>query len=185
MNLAAVAPSWVLVILAILLLAAAAEDAWRLRISNITSGGVLLVGILAIMIAGPQVILWQNIVVLCAILAVGTALFAAGHFGGGDVKLFAAVGFWFSLKSSLILISAIFLAGGALALIVLGLRLTRRKSDNKARSKNQVPYGVAIAAGAAFALFAVIQQSPERSIMDFSPDAMKRLTQPPSGSLAL
>ena len=185
MNLAAVAPPWLLLILGALLLAAAVEDTWRLRISNITSAGVLLAGILAIIIAGPQLVLWQNVVLLCAILAVGTALFAAGHFGGGDVKLFAAVGFWFSLKSSLILITAIFLAGGALALIVLGLRLTRRKSDNKARRKNQVPYGVAIAAGAAFALFSVIQQSPERSIMDFSPDAMKRLTQPSAGSLAL
>ncbi|MEO6359422.1 MAG: prepilin peptidase [Sphingomicrobium sp.] len=178
MNLAASAPSWLLLILGALLLAAAAEDAWRLRISNITSGAVLLAGILAVAIAGPQLILWQNVVVLCAILAVGTALFTAGHFGGGDVKLFAAVGFWFSLKSSLILISAIFLAGGALALIVLGLRLLPRKTSKTSRKKNQVPYGVAIAAGAAFAFFIVIQQSPERAIMDFSPDAMKRLTRP-------
>lgn len=185
MNLAATAPSWLVIILGILLLAAAAEDVWRLRISNIISAGVLLAGLLAIAIAGPQLILWQNVVIMCAILAVGTALFAAGHFGGGDVKLFAAVGFWFSLKGSLILISAIFLAGGLLALIVLGLRLTPRRQSKKARGKNQVPYGVAIAAGAAFALVTVIQQSPARSIIDFSPDAMKRFTQPKSGSLAL
>ena len=52
--------------------------------------------VVAAVMAGPELALWQNLVVFLALLAVGTPMFAAGKLGGGDVKLLAAVGLWFS-----------------------------------------------------------------------------------------
>ena len=60
MNLAATAPTWLLLLFAFLLVAAAAEDAWRLRISNLTSLLILVAAIMAAMLVGPRLALWQN-----------------------------------------------------------------------------------------------------------------------------
>lgn len=157
MNLAASAPSWVLALVTILLLAGAAEDLWRFRISNFISLGVLATAIVAMALAGFQVILWQNLLVFALILLIGTLLFSFGFFGGGDVKLFAACGLWFSLVGAIKLVSAIFLAGGALALIILCFRRVRGKKrgtprQGKNAAAGSIPYGVAIAVGAIFAL---------------------------------
>jgi Flp pilus assembly protein protease CpaA len=70
-NLAAEAPQWLALVLAILLVAAAAEDALRLRISNITVLLVIAAGLAAAIAAGIDV------AVFAALLAVGTPLFAA------------------------------------------------------------------------------------------------------------
>ena len=85
MNLTAEAPQWLALILAILLIAAAVEDAVRLRISNLTVGLVLGAAIGAAITVGFDLRLWQNLVVFLVLLAVGTPMFAAGRLGGGDV----------------------------------------------------------------------------------------------------
>lgn len=168
MNLAASAPSWILAIVTILLLAGAAEDLWRLRISNLISLGVLATAVAAMAIAGFDTILWQNLLVFALILLIGTLLFSFGFFGGGDVKLFAACGLWFSLAGAISLVSAIFLAGGALALLILCFRRVRRKKrgtprQGKSAEARSIPYGVAIAVGAIFAFFTPSNHASSRT----------------------
>lgn len=157
MNLAAGAPLWLALVFAILLLVAAAEDALRLRISNVTVLLVIFTASAAAVIAGVQLALWQNLVVFLVLLVAGTPLFAAGKLGGGDVKLLAAVGLWFSVKSAATMLIAVLLAGGVLALMVLVLRAfswseAARQRAVILRPKGGIPYGAAIAAGALIAM---------------------------------
>lgn len=157
MNLAFEAPAWLTLILSILLFAAGLQDAVRLRISNLISGLILVGGIVAAILAGPQWSLWQNLLVLIGLLAAGMPLFAAGKLGGGDVKLFAATGFWFDLSGALHFLAAAFIAGGVLAVIILALRLVRWRDGVVRRVRvlkkgAGIPYGVAIAAGALIAI---------------------------------
>jgi prepilin peptidase CpaA len=156
-NLAAAAPPWLALVFALLLIAAAAEDALRLRISNLTVAIVIVASVAAAIIAGPQLNLWQNLAVFTALLLVGTPLFAAGRLGGGDVKLLAAAGLWFSIKGAATMLIAVMLAGGVLAIVVLILRAFSwsEAARNRAvilRPKGGIPYGVAIAAGALIAM---------------------------------
>lgn len=147
MNLVANAPSWLAILLACAMVAAAIEDARRLRISNTTSLVVLAGAIVAAAIEGPTWLLWQNFCVFVAILILGTAAFSAGWFGGGDVKLFAAVGLWFDLRSALQLVVLIFLAGGVIAIVYLLVRMVQGRGPRETRNA-RIPYGIAIAVGA-------------------------------------
>lgn len=153
MKLAAGAPLWLAVIFALLLLAAAAEDAARLRISNFLCVAILAAAFVAVAIAGPERALWQNVVVFGTLLTVGTALFAAGKLGGGDVKLLAAAGLWFDIRGGALMLTSVLLAGGVLALIILAFRMfdwsdTARDRVQVLRPGAGIPYGVAIAIGA-------------------------------------
>ncbi|WP_309662581.1 prepilin peptidase [Sphingomonas sp.] len=152
MRLAAEAPLWLALILALLLVAAAIEDAVRLRISNIICILILGAAFVAIAVAGPQSALWQNIVVFGALLGMGTLLFASGKLGGGDVKLLASAGLWFDIRSGVVMLTSVLLAGGVLALVILGLRMFNWSDAAIARvrllkPKGGIPYGVAIASG--------------------------------------
>jgi len=142
LNLITSAPLWLIAVLIVALLAGAIEDALRLRISNITSVIVLAGGICAAVLAGPSVSLWQNALVFCAILALGTAAFAAGLLGGGDVKFLAALGIWVDLIGGVWLVALVFIAGGFLGAAYIASRPYR---SNK---KQRIPYGIAIAIGA-------------------------------------
>lgn len=153
MNLAAFAPAWLTAILIFLLLIAAAEDAWRLRISNWTSLAILLSALVAMALIGPTWALWKNGAIFIGLLVIGTPLFAAGKLGGGDVKLLAVSSLWFDFGGAVRMILAVAIAGGLLALILLALR--RLKWSEKVlanapvlRRRGGIPYGVAIAAGA-------------------------------------
>jgi prepilin peptidase CpaA len=93
-------------------------------------------------------------------LVAGFALFALGTIGGGDAKLFAAIALWLGFANLLDFTVAASIFGGALALLILGLRhvplpaflmsqgwLVRLHDE-----KSGIPYGVALAAGALFVL---------------------------------
>ena len=152
MNLAADAPLWLAMMLALLLIAGAAEDAVRLRISNITCGLTAVTALVAMGVVGLKPSVWQNFAVFAALMAVGTLLFAVGKLGGGDVKLFAATGLWFGLSGALTMLICVLLAGGVLALLILGLRMFRWSEAARGRvvtlkAGSGIPYGVAIAAG--------------------------------------
>jgi len=156
-NLAAEAPLWLALIFTALLAVAATEDAARLRISNVTILLVIAGAVTAAIIAGVQLDLWQNLAAFAVLLVAGTPLFAAGKLGGGDVKLLAAAGLWFSIKSAVWMLAAVMLAGGVLALIVIALRMfswseAARERMVVLRPKGGIPYGVAIAAGALIAM---------------------------------
>jgi prepilin peptidase CpaA len=146
LNLILAAPIWLIVLFGLAMVAAAIEDAARLRISNVTSLLVIVGAVAAAVIEGPSLGLWQNAVVFLAILLLGTAAFSAGWLGGGDVKLFAAAGLWFDLRSAIWFVALTFLAGGAVAIGYMVSRPFRRSA--KSSRHTRIPYGIAIALGA-------------------------------------
>jgi prepilin peptidase CpaA len=101
-----------------------------------------------------------------AVLVAGTALFARGWLGGGDVKLLAAVILWVPapLLASFALVTS--LAGAALGLLFMtplrrhlpaapqALAFATGGAARGTRLRQPMPFGVAIAAGGLFALFA-------------------------------
>jgi prepilin peptidase CpaA len=159
MNLIAVAPLWLIIVLALALVAGAAEDAARLRISNITCLVVAAGAIAAMVIAGGSISLWQNLALFAAILILGTFAFSAGWLGGGDVKLLAAVGLWVDLRSGVSLLTAILLSGGLVAIAFLAFRIVCREGIKSARQR-RIPYGMAIALGTLISILVV--REPQR-----------------------
>ena len=90
-------------------------------------------------------------------LVAGMAMFAFRWIGGGDAKLFAAAALWLGLTPSLTYLFYTALAGGLLAVSLLGLRSARVRAvmpampgwfERLATPGANVPYGVAIAVGA-------------------------------------
>ena len=61
------------------------------------------------------------------------------------MKLFAAAGLWFDLRSSVWFIALVFISGGVVALCYLASRLFRRAA--KDMKNTRIPYGIAIALG--------------------------------------
>jgi prepilin peptidase CpaA len=158
MNLVTGAPVWLAGLLVLTLIAAAIEDASRLRISNIACLAVLIEAVIAIALEGFSPGLWQNAVALACVLAAGTLVFSAGLLGGGDVKLLAALAFWLDLPHLPWLVAAVFIAGGIVALVYIGAGLATSAVRGVRRKDRRVPYGIAIAAGA---LFVFAFQRPE------------------------
>jgi prepilin peptidase CpaA len=156
-NLIAFAPLWLAGLLLVALLAAAAEDLWRLRISNVTVLAVIATAIAAMAFEGFRGPLWQNAVIFAVIMIIGTFAFSANLLGGGDVKLLAAAGLWVNFETALWLIASIFIAGGAVAVIYI---IRRKLKGVKRRDANRIPYGIAIASGAIFVLGTLYAQSP-------------------------
>ena len=154
MNLLATAPGWLVAILLFLLFLAAIEDGWRLQISDWTSGAIALGAFLAIGLNGPIVGLWQNFLLFVLVLVIGTAMFARGWMGGGDIKLLAASVLWFDLSSGWKLLVSIALAGGVVALFVIFVRKLSwpdrlRQQVLLLKPREGIAYGIAIALGVA------------------------------------
>lgn len=152
MNLVLLAPSWLILGLLLCLMAAAIEDAARLRISNLLPLTIIALAVVAISIAGPNRSLWQNLLLFSALLVVGTFLFSARLLGGGDVKLFASCGLWFDLSQGWRMLAAVAIAGGLLAITLLSIRPVVPAVAHRVllfKPKTGIPYGIAIAAGTA------------------------------------
>jgi len=141
-----------------LLAVAAVGDVLRYRIPNAIPIALALLYLPAALATGTglEQIAWHLGAGL-VVLLIGMALFFANLFGGADAKLLAACACWtgFALLPPFLIVMA--LAGGALAVVLLFLRLIlrRRKAQPDgptwlarqiARPK-AVPYGVAIAIG--------------------------------------
>jgi prepilin peptidase CpaA len=164
MNLIVGAPLWLSLLLIVALAAAAIEDALRLRISNLTCAVVFIGAIVAAALHGFSPSLWQNALMCLAILAVGMPAFAAGWFGGGDVKLLAAIGLWLDLGSAAALIAAVFMAGGIIAALYIAARSWKAARRSSVRRDGKVPYGLAIVAGA-FVMFGIqLSETPANSV---------------------
>ena len=156
MNLVGLAPLWLISALLVVLAAAAVEDGWRLRISNLIPLTIIIIAIVAIVIAGPRMALWQNLTLFAALLVIGTFLFSARLLGGGDVKLLASCGLWFDLSGGWRMLVIVAIAGGILAMLILSIKLVAPESARRwipLKPNSGVPYGVAIAAGTAVAIW--------------------------------
>lgn len=151
MNLLATAPLWMIGILAVLLAAAAIQDAVQLKISNLLTVAVFALGVVAMALIGFHSGVWQNFLAFAVVFAAGAVLFSLGALGGGDVKLLAAVALWTDGRGAPLLIAAILIGGGVLALLILFLRVIApdglRRRVATLRPRAGIPYGVAVSLG--------------------------------------
>ncbi|HVY33549.1 MAG TPA: prepilin peptidase [Caulobacteraceae bacterium] len=150
-----------LLIFPALMVWAALEDVTTFTISNRLNAVLVVAFCLAAPLSGAPIgLIGLNLAVGAAGLLIGMGLFALGWIGGGDAKLLAAASLWLGWPALTTFLLATTLAGGALAILLLGLRaqLVRNHTPALAGWMERLttpgapaPYGVAIACGALFA----------------------------------
>lgn len=140
-------------------IAAMVYDTWKYQIPNFVS--ILLVALFALAaLLLPVPINWLlHVGIGAAVFVVGAVLFSFGLFGGGDVKMLAALSLWMGLGLLADFLLLVGVIGGVLGLLLIVLRRyagpvekawTRtgiRFPAALAAGKN-VPYGLAIGAAA-------------------------------------
>jgi prepilin peptidase CpaA len=152
-----------------LLLAAAFTDLARYRIPNVIVGAVVTAFVIGAVFNLSWPALAWSVAAGVGMFLLGAGLFAFGLFGGGDVKLIAAMALWTGFADLPRFLFVMSVAGGLLGAIWLVRRRLRRPAaaagapaSNGApsiRLPNRIPYGVAIAlAGLDF--FVVSPHSP-------------------------
>jgi prepilin peptidase CpaA len=128
------------------------EDLTRRRISNWTSGGALIAGLILHFAQRG----WTGALHSLFGSAIGFAVFLIfyllGGMGGGDVKLMA--GFGALLGDARILPAALLAAisGGLMAVVYLAFRALARRLGSGEKTAESIPYAPAITAGAWLAL---------------------------------
>ena len=138
-----------LVACGLLLVSAGIEDVRIREIANWKNAAIALLAPLWWWSIGMPV--WPDMAIQLALAAIVFAIFvgafALGQMGGGDVKLIGAVALWLPFTALTQMLVAMSLIGGGLTLAMLIEHRWRRN-----RSPIEIPYGVAIAAAALFAL---------------------------------
>ena len=146
-----------LIAFALLLLLAAWQDLRTMRIADAVSlaiVGAFAVWALSGLALGSMSFTAIGLALACAavVFGAGTAAFAAGALGGGDVKLLAAASLFAGpgLISDFLLVTA--LAGGVLGVAVfagapIGPSAPAADTAIRTRLRRGLPYGPAIAAG--------------------------------------
>jgi prepilin peptidase CpaA len=151
--------SLLLIVFPALVIAAALSDAASMTIPNWISAALVAAFFPVALAAGlPLATLATAVGVGAAALFIGAAMFALRWIGGGDAKLFAASALWLGVSGAAPFLMWTALAGGALALGLLSARrmaaLTGRPVTLPAwlerllAPAGDIPYGIAIAAGA-------------------------------------
>jgi prepilin peptidase CpaA len=141
------------------LLFAAAHDALTYTIPNGLALAIAVAFPVAAILAFTEVAWLSHLAAAGIVLVLGTVLFRMGLFGGGDIKLWAAVALWTGLGALLYQAICITLLGGAMGLLAMlgrailsrwGARLSisLERLPRVLRPKGAIPYGVAIAGGA-------------------------------------
>ena len=145
------------------LLAAALFDLVKYMIPN-TVSGVLAALFVAAALMGPEPIDWlSHLGAGAAVFAGGVLLYRFRIMGGGDVKFLGAMGLWMGFGVVLNYLMFVAILGGALALLLLGLRFLIPRAvrlmapgspanlPELLRHGSHIPYGVAIAGGGVLA----------------------------------
>lgn len=145
MNLIGQAPDWLFFAFVGLLLVAAGEDIWRMKISNYTVLALLVGAIAAVFVIGPEASVWKNAAILVVGLAIGTPIFGAGIMGGGDIKLTVASAIWFLPLDALMMLLLVALSGVVVVIATVTARFVGLGSKKRGRL---ISYGVAVAMGA-------------------------------------
>lgn len=138
---------------------AAVRDIQTLTISNGLNAIIAFLFIPAVIITAPG---WDiagaHLLAGVAAFAVSILLFSFGVFGGGDAKMIPGVMLWLGPAATMPFITAMAVIGGALALtVILARRLVPAHAApgfarETMQAGNGVPYGVAIAGGAVYAI---------------------------------
>lgn len=142
--------SWIsLAGLGLLLLAAAIGDARRFVIPNRLCAAVALLSLPYWWASGAA--FWPGhalqLLFALTVLAAFAGLFAAGLMGGGDVKLLAALALWLPIGRYAQMMVVVAIAGGVLTAVLLARHRWARRPG-----RPEIPYGLAIVAGAALVL---------------------------------
>jgi len=149
-----------LLIFPTLLILAGIHDCLTLKIPNwLTALTAALFFVFAFAYGLPLPSIATSVGVALAVLVAGFGLYAAGLFGAGDAKLLAAAALWFGWPMIVPFVVYTALAGGALGVIILIWSFVRADQEIRGfswiskveRFKPNVPYGIAIAAGAVLA----------------------------------
>ena len=147
-----------------ILLFAAFSDARRYLIPNIYPVAMIILFIAAKLVGfGFFEPLWTHLLHFGVALALGLALFHFRWFGGGDVKLYAAIALWFGISQAILLLLMTTVTG---ALIVVARMIwfavtTWFGRDGAPRAEKtkmferRIAYGVAIAVGGIASLIVV------------------------------
>lgn len=137
-------------------------DLTSFTIPDIVSLAIAAAFVIAALVLGlsPMAIL-AHLGVALGVFALGAALFAFGAFGGGDVKMLAAVALWFGPAGTVPMILLVALFGGVVTMLQLGGRLLPSEMrtaspvvERLVSGSHGVPYGIAIAAGSVTLIFA-------------------------------
>ncbi len=138
------------------MLFAARNDALTMIISNKISMLLLV----CFFLIAPFVwqgwpIFGEHILVGLTVLVFGFTIFSLGWLGGGDAKLMAATAFWWQWSDLGLYIIYTTLAGGVIAMMILGGRafvpadrLTAPWLHKLVKQEKNMPYGIALAIGA-------------------------------------
>ncbi|GAA0651721.1 A24 family peptidase [Brevundimonas lenta] len=152
-----------LVLLAVmpaLVIVAGLKDLTSMKIPNWISGLLILFFFPTALAVGlPPLDIAIHLGVAVAALLVGMGMFALRWIGGGDAKLMAAACLWLGLSGSGMFLLWTGVMGGLFCLILLFARMHSRPYLAGApgwvvqlmEPKGDIPYGVAIAAGALMA----------------------------------
>jgi prepilin peptidase CpaA len=148
----------VLLVFPVMVILAGLKDVTSYTIPNWMSLGLVAGFPLAALVAGlPLPVVGLHLAVGVVALFAGMGMFAARWIGGGDAKLFAAAALWIGWPAAMTYLLVTTLAGGALAVLLVGLRSARLRPAlpsgpgwfvRLAQPGENVPYGVAIAIGA-------------------------------------
>jgi len=141
-----------------LVIIAALTDATSFIIPNRISLLLLAAYVPASLLLGrPMADMGIDLAVGVAALIAGMAMFAAGWIGGGDAKMFAACALWLGLRGAPSFLMVTAMAGGGLAVLLLNARSASFQTYFAGAPQwlarlvtpgGDVPYGIAIAAGA-------------------------------------
>ncbi len=143
-----------------MMLAAGIGDCLTMKIPNWLNG---LIGLsffaVALLVGMPLETLGWHVAAGAIMLAIGFTLFSLGYIGGGDAKLVTVAALWLGLSQLIQFLVIMALAGGALAIIMKFWWWIRLESELRGfdriksmiKSSIQLPYGIAIAAGALYA----------------------------------
>ncbi len=145
----------VILAFAALLIGAAVSDARKYLIPNrlcLVILGLYPLHVTFAALAGVPVDWLAGLAVSAVIFAIGIGLFSLGAFGGGDVKLLAAVALWAGPEGTPALLMITGLAGALVAFAVIlrrwiQARRTAGSPEAGGLRRLSVPYGVAIASG--------------------------------------
>ncbi len=144
----------------LLCILAAIQDVLRFQIANAFPVALILLFLLTAALAGawPLEALGLSAGLAAIVFVLGAGLFYAGLWGGGDVKLLAALTLWVQPASLLVFLAWVAMAGGGVALVLLAGRLLPRKIKESHKiirnlftteqgNRQNIPYGLAIMIG--------------------------------------
>jgi prepilin peptidase CpaA len=149
-----------LIIMPALTIIAGLRDLTTMTIPNWISAAIIVAFFPAALAVGlPWLSILTHVGVAFGALLAGMGMFALRWIGGGDAKLMAATTLWLGLTSSLTFVLWTAVIGGLFGLLLL---MTRRHVEpfmawaprwlaRLMEPKGDIPYGVAIAAGALIA----------------------------------